>query len=114
MLSLFPEILFLAPFSAFVIRVAVALMFANVAWTRLGSADRALKTFAYIDVLISLSLLLGLYTQLAALIGLLCTAAWLLVPKWCPLPRSTVVLLLVMCLSLLVTGPGPFGFDLPL
>jgi hypothetical protein len=114
MLSLFPELLFLAPLSATVIRIAVSCVFAYSAYTRTRSSAALLRVFAVVDAVIALALLLGMYTQLAALAGLVCAAAWLIVPAWRPLPKSTVALVFVMCASLLVTGAGPLAFDLPL
>lgn len=114
MLSLFPELLFLAPLAAFLMRLSLAVVFGWSAWLRFGSNNTLLKGFATIDALLAIALLLGAYTQLAALVGLLCTVAWLLRPMWNPYPRSTTALALVMCLSILVLGAGPFAFDLPL
>ncbi|TSC87022.1 MAG: hypothetical protein G01um10148_127 [Parcubacteria group bacterium Gr01-1014_8] len=114
MLSLFPELLFLAPFSALVIRVAVAVIFAFSAWTRMQSEQTLLKVFGAIDAILAVMFLSGGYTQLAALIGAVCAIAWLSRTSIRPLPVSTVWLALIMCISLLVTGAGPFAFDLPL
>jgi len=63
-------------------------------------------------------LFIGLATQYTAILG---TAIALkhafmlkqLVPLR-PLPRSTNLLLAVICLSLLITGAGAFAFDVPL
>lgn len=114
MLSLFPELLFLAPFSALLVRVALAALFAHVAWRRLNTGMMLLKYFAALDGLIALALFFGFFTQLAALAAALCIAAWFFVSTWRPVPVSTVLLALIMAFSLILTGPGPFGFDLPL
>ena len=114
MLSLFPELLFLSPFAAFLIRLSLTAVFAYSAWTRIPHAQMLLKVFGVIDGVIAVALLVGFYTQLAALLGALCTVAWLVKSDWNPLPTSTATLALIMCLCLLILGAGPFAFDLPL
>jgi hypothetical protein len=108
------ELLFLGPLAAFLIRVALACVFAWSAKQRVSNGTGFLIAFGIIDGLIAIALFLGLYTQIAALAGFVCTIAWLLKPSWNPYPRSTTMLAAVMCASLLVLGPGPFAFDLPL
>ncbi len=114
MLSLFPQLLFLSPFAAFLIRLALAVLFSYSAYMRIPHAQTLIKVFGIIDALIALALLVGFSTQLAALFGTICTAAWLIKSDWNPYPKSTAALALVMCLSLLIMGAGPFAFDLPL
>lgn len=114
MLSLFPELLFLSPFAAFLIRLSLTAIFGYSAYVRIPHASTLLKAFGVIDGLIALALLVGFYTQLAALIGAVCTVAWLAKNEWNPYPKTTTALALVMCLCLLVLGAGPFAFDLPL
>lgn len=114
MLSFFPELLFLAPFAAFFIRIALSVVFAMSAFERVRKTQPILKVFGVIDALIAIALFLGMYTQLAALVGVLCSLVWLSRPEWNPYPRSTAALVFVMSLSLLVLGAGPFAFDLPL
>lgn len=116
MLALWPlsELLFLGPFAALFIRLALAYIFGRSAIARLRTGTPLLKAFGVIDGALALAFFFGTYTQVAALIGLVCTAAWLLKQSWNPYPRSTTALALVMCLSLLVLGAGPFAFDLPL
>ncbi|OGG72877.1 hypothetical protein A3A38_01545 [Candidatus Kaiserbacteria bacterium RIFCSPLOWO2_01_FULL_53_17] len=114
MLSLFPELLFLAPFAAFLIRIALAAVFGYSAATRIRSDRTLLKVFGAVDGVIAVMLLAGIYTQLAAIVGALCAVYWLIKSDVSPLPKSTVALALIMCLSLVVMGAGPFAFDLPL
>lgn len=114
MLSLFPELLFLSPFAAFFIRLSLAAVFALSAYRRLQGASSLIKTFGAIDAIIALMLLVGFYTQIAAIAAFVCLAYWLIKPDVRPFPTSAIVLALVMALTLLLTGPGPFAFDLPL
>ncbi|HWO07706.1 MAG TPA: hypothetical protein VNM40_03970 [Candidatus Paceibacterota bacterium] len=114
MLSFFPELLFLSPFAAFLIRLSLAVLFAHSAYRRIPQSDALIKTFGIVDAAIALSLLVGFATQIAALIGFVCTVAWLVRSDWNPYPRPTAALAAVMTFTLIITGPGPFAFDLPL
>lgn len=114
MLSLFPQLLFLSPFAAFLIRLALTAIFAYSAYARIPHGAALIRVFGVIDALIAIMFLIGFSTQLAALAGLICTIAWLVKSDWNPYPKSTAALALVMCLCLLVLGAGPFAFDLPL
>lgn len=114
MLSIFPELLSYSWFAALLVRVALSGVFAYSAWSRIPDERPLLKIFGVIDAIIAVSLLGGAYTQLIAIAAALCTAVWLLTPSIRPVPWSTAALALVMSLSLLLTGAGPFAFDLPL
>lgn len=114
MLSLFPGLLFLSPFAAFLIRLALAGVFGYSAWRRFRNTASLLKVFGAIDALLTVAFFLGIYTQLAALCGAICATAWLIRKDWNPYPRSTAALVLVMAISLIVLGAGPLAFDLPL
>ncbi|OGG58560.1 hypothetical protein A2765_02435 [Candidatus Kaiserbacteria bacterium RIFCSPHIGHO2_01_FULL_56_24] len=114
MLSLFPELLFLAPFSAFVIRISVSIVLAHAAYKHLPVSSAATRTLGVIEGLCALLLFIGAYTQAAALVGLCIFLIHIFMPSLRPLPRSTIILALILCLSLIVTGAGPFAFDLPL
>lgn len=114
MLSVFPALLFLSPFAALLIRLTLAGVFAYSAWTRSRDTRTFIKVFGTIDALFALMLLVGAYTQLAALGAMLCSIVWLIRSDWSPLPRSTTHLVIVLAVSALVLGAGPFAFDLPL
>jgi len=114
MLSLFPEILFLAPFSAFVIRIALGVLFAYTAWRHISRDDLVARILGIGEVAVAAALIAGSWTQPAALIAAAAIILWLALPKLHRWPISTLLLALVMCASLLVTGPGSFAFDLPL
>ena len=114
MLSLFPELLFLAPLAAFVIRVAAGLMIARIAYRHVFTPTTAMRILGIVEGVVAILLIAGAYTQPAALVAALIIAITLFLPTYRTLPRSTLALLLVMTLSLLVTGAGPFAFDLPL
>jgi uncharacterized membrane protein YphA (DoxX/SURF4 family) len=71
-----------------------------------------------VEMIICLSLFLGLFTQIGAgLLILLCGKLWFLSPSrpHSALPsRSLVLLLGAIGLSLFITGAGAFAFDLPI
>lgn len=114
MLATWPELLFLSPFAAFFVRLALAVLFARVAYRRARTRSRVLSAFAVVDAAIAIALFFGTMTQVAAFAATICTGAWLLRPSWRPCPRSTCALALVMAITLIITGPGPFAYDLPL
>ncbi len=132
MLSLFPQILFLTPFSATLLRIAAGITLLAVAWMHYDRRKELSKEefiiigrgawipifAALVEFLVGGALLLGAYTQAAALTGALLALKQFVwrrrYPQFFPLPRSTSALLFVICLSLLMTGAGIFAFDLPL
>lgn len=77
----------------------------------------AAQLFALIEVVVAVALLIGFWTQIAALVGMvLCLKAYALkrnLPSLAPLSRSTYLLLFAISLFLLVNGAGPFAFDIP-
>lgn len=114
MLSTLPGILFLAPFSALLIRIALSAVFAHAAWMHYGTSETSARALAVAEAAIGGLILIGAWTQIAAIAGACIIAGWLIAQKLRPLPQSTTLLALVMCASLLVTGAGALAFDLPL
>jgi len=114
MLSLFPELLFLAPLSALVIRVAAALAFGYAATAHVRTQNLSMRAIGIIEGVCAALLFFGGYTQAAAIIGIVLLLIYIFAPAYRTLPLTTNLLLVVLCLSLLVTGAGPFAFDLPL
>ena len=115
MLSIFPELLFLAPLSALVIRATVAAMFALATYAHVRGATLFIYIMAALEAIATLSLAFGYYAQAGALLAALLATAWALLGRPArPYPLTTTLLLIIMCLSLLVTGPGAFAFDFPL
>lgn len=114
MLSLFPQILFLAPFSAFLIRVALALLLGYAAWKHYSDQEVPVRVFAFLEIAAAAALLAGAWVQGVALAAFVGTAIGLALPRIRVFPMSTTLLSLVMFLSLVVTGAGVFAFDLPL
>ncbi len=118
MLSLFPELLFLAPLSAVLIRLAAACTFGYIATRRLNDPS-LIRGLGIVEGLVAVLLFIGLYTQAAAIVGCVLALLHLGFPHIRMMPKSTIILVAIMCVSLLVTGPGPFtlsigGLVLPL
>lgn len=114
MLSLLPEILFLSPFAATIIRIALAILLAHEAWHSMAHSDMQRRVLAFVKVLVAVGLFLGAWTQMAALGATLILALSLALPHLRVSPLSTTLLALIMAISLILTGAGAFAFDLPL
>jgi uncharacterized membrane protein YphA (DoxX/SURF4 family) len=133
MLNPFPELLYLSPFFApLILRVTIGLLFlysGYIQWQRRDSISKMrfpvvgggiwvswlLITF---HALFGFLLIVGLYTQVAALFGILGGIKGLILkhryPELIPIPRSAILLSLAMLVSILLTGAGAFAFDIPL
>ena len=132
MLSLFPQLLFLAPFSATLLRIAAGLVFLYLAYfhysnkhkmaeelsSLIGGAGVICVLYSLLELIVAAGLLAGAWTQLAALVGFLIAVKVLLIrsslKELRPLSPLSYALLAVICLSLIVTGAGAFAIDLPL
>ncbi len=133
MLNPFPELLYISQFFApLLIRLAVGLLFvytgymqwknrhviAHMRFPIIGRGVWIAWWFVLFHVVIGGMLVVGLYTQIAALLGIAGSVKGLIYnwryPNFVILPNSTVILAIVMLLSLLLTGAGAFAFDLPL
>ena len=114
MLSVFPSILFLAPFSALLIRIALALFFVHAGWNHLARENKGIRALSVLEFATAISVASGAWTQVGALAGIVITILWLSVPSTRVASKIATLLALVMCVSLLVTGGGVLAFDLPL
>lgn len=114
MLTLFPSLLFLAPFSALVLRVALAVSLGYSAWRHEGSREALVRLLGAVEFGIAVSLALGWGAQVGAVFAAATITVSLSAPRMRALPPSTLWLLLALSFSILVTGAGAFAFDLPL
>ena len=114
MLTLLPQILWLAPFSALVLRIALAVVLGVSAWRHLSFPRLSARLLSAVEIILAAGLLLGIWTQAVAIVVALLCLASLLVRTLRAFPRSTVLLACVIALSIIVTGAGAFAFDLPL
>lgn len=114
MLSIFPEVLFLAPFAALALRLSLAAVLLFTAWAHVSHPDTLPRVLALVEAAAAVALLVGAWTQPVALFA----AAWLFASMFFHdmrlFPKSTIALALIIALSLVVTGPGTFALDLPL
>lgn len=132
MLSLFPQLLFLAPLGITLLRIAAGLTFLSLAYWH-SQRSRELSNVRFIligkgawivyaailfEAVVGAALIAGYLTQLAALLGTLMAIKCIVwrgrYPQFFPLDRVASALLLVICLSLVVSGAGAFALDLPL
>ena len=122
MLSLFPSLLTYQQFGPFIIRIILGITLAYFGYEKTrkkgGSSGSNSVLYGFVEMIIAIFLIIGLFTQLAALLN-----AIILVIKLCFKARdgkllsdgiNYYILLLVMAISLLFTGAGSFAFDLPL
>lgn len=135
MLSLFPELLtYGAMLTPFFLRIVLGFYLFNEGWELLfrknrlplpsveePESSRKTGTHWFVGILelgIGSLLVIGLFTQLAAIIGM-CLALLLAQftktkPHLAPHERQVYHFIFVICLSLLFLGAGAFGFDLPI
>lgn len=134
MLNPFPDLLVYSLLAPFILRVVAGLIFMNLGvlafknekerWIislstlNISNPKLAVKIFGAIEIISGISLILGFYTQIAALILALLTFAEAYVEYKDPtiLKRNFVfyIMLLAITLSLLLSGAGAFAIDLPL
>lgn len=133
MLSLFPQILFLAPLVGTILRVVLALSLFYIAYVQLNRREEigqidfpvtgALGTVpvtisALIKIAIAGVLFIGYATQIFALLAFAVSLKHLIFskryPRATPLCRLDYFYLMIMCVCLFLMGAGAFAYDLPL
>jgi uncharacterized membrane protein YphA (DoxX/SURF4 family) len=122
MLSLFPSLLTYQQAGPFIIRVVLGITLAYFGYQKVmkrgTSSGSNSVIYGATEMLISIFLIIGLFTQLAALLNAVILVIKLALKakdgKFLSDGINYYILLLVMCLSLLVTGAGFWAFDLPL
>jgi uncharacterized membrane protein YphA (DoxX/SURF4 family) len=133
MLSLFPGLLFLAPLATTILRVAAGLAFIYIAYRMIVTREKICSVHviivghvrewmvwvsAFVTLVIGILLCVGLWTQGAAVVGMLISLKHGLGVRGyssiLPLSGTAYFLLFVICLSLLFSGAGAFSIDLPL
>jgi len=131
MLTLFPSLLFYKFFAPTILRVAASGVIIALAYEHflkrtdieklltplVGKlASPATWLWVLIEAAVAVALLVGFYTQAAAIVGIILAIKSLIMRPRALVPFGHVAdwLLLVICLSLLLTGAGAFAFDLPL
>ncbi len=132
MVNIFP-IQFLALFAYFLLRLFIAGVLLYLGIQHLRYRDQlqrvlrfpffpfgrtAVSLFAFSELTIALFILVGAYTQLAALALMAMSIKMIFVQKYTTAPtipsRIFYVLLLGTGITLFITGAGAFAFDLPI
>lgn len=134
MLNPFPDLLTYGLLAPFILRVVVGLIFVNLGvlvfknekerWLdslsvlKIPNPKIVLKILGAVEIAGGIMLILGFYTQVAALVLALLTFAETYTEYKDPLilKRNFVfyIMLLAITLSLLLSGAGAFAIDLPL
>ncbi len=114
MLALLPQILFLGALSATLLRTTLSAMIAYSAWRHLSHTSHTIKALGLIEIALGAALFTGAWTQAIAIITSFLLIIVLVRTPLQVWPRSTLALMLIISLTLIVTGPGAYAFDLPL
>ena len=121
MLSLFPSFLAYEAFGPFIIRIILGITLAYFGYRKTiekgNSSGSNSKLYGIVEIVIAVFLIIGLFTQLAALIN----AIILIIKighkisekKFLSDGINYYLLLFAMALSIIFTGAGAFAFDLP-
>ena len=119
MISMFPSLLAWDQLSPLLIRLTLGITLAFFGYRKIMSRGQSSGSnstiYGGLEILVSIFLIIGLFTQLAALIN----AIILVIKLGFKAANKQLltdginyyILLFVMCLSLLVTGAGLFAFD---
>lgn len=132
MLNIFP-IQFLAPIAYALLRICVGFIFIRLGQSHLRNRATLAQVFTlpifpyglffvwYIsiaEIIMGLLFIFGLFTQIAALFGIAYSLKLFILRKQFAhplIPRGYfLMLLLVVSISLFITGAGIFAFDLPI
>jgi len=134
MLNLFPELLIYSSVGPFILRLLLGLIFIDLGFLKFRSekeawlasletlglrpADLFLPLYALLQLIGGVLLLIGLWTQIAALAFVIFSGIELYI-EWRAreiLKRDMVFYLLIftISLSLLLTGAGAYAIDIPL
>lgn len=114
MLSTFPFLLSFALVSPFLLRITVAIIGLKYGIKRY---NKTFKWFSILYIISSLFIFIGLYTQIFALLGILLTKVNYYLDKKDSAHKpdmSIHIVIIIILLSLMFTGPGFLAFDLPL
>ena len=120
MLSIFPSLLSYNQLSPFLIRIALGTILVYWAYKAVRNADLKMnmKALAIIEGVSGALLIIGLFSQVVALIIIIDLVIRLgkkiIKKEFLTDGLNYYLVLLIMAISIIVTGAGWYGFDLPL
>jgi hypothetical protein len=118
MLSIFPSLLMLEGLAPFFLRLTLGIILILWAKSRFKQESMRDKQIGGIEFIIAVFLIVGYATQLAALAALLLLGIRLVYKikekAFFTNGVNYYFILFIIALSLLLTGPGFFAFDLPI
>ena len=133
MLNTFPQLLTYGFFAPTVLRILIAVSFFYIAYAQTSRrkeiAELKIKIIGHVDqtmVLISsllitltgIALFVGWHTQIAAIVGILIALKHAIYakkyPRLIPLCRLEYIYIIVILLTLLISGAGALAMDVPL
>lgn len=122
MMSTFPSLLAYSQYGHFIIRIILGITLAYFGYRKIrgngtSSGSNSLL-YGYVEIFISIFLIIGLFTQIAAIINALILAIKIghKIKDKAFLTDGVnyYLLLLAMAISVIFTGSGALAFDLPL
>lgn len=125
MLNPFPELLYLRLLAPTILRWASGLTFAYIVYAQFTRRHELVRQFGVwfwllllAESLPAVGLIFGYHTQYAALLGIAVSLVHMYYakryPHLIPLCRLDYFYLMVICVSLLLTGAGAFAYDISL
>lgn len=122
MLSLFPSLLSYDQLSPLILRVVLGITLAYFGYQKIigkgGSSGSNTKIYGGVEIIIAIFLIIGLFTQLAALLNAIILVIKLGFKvrdrKFLTDGINYYLLLLAIAISVMFTGAGWLAFDLPL
>ena len=126
MLNTFPQLLTYGFFAPTILRLTVAIVLFYLAYQQWRRRVEIAHVRAFVfptlsiafNLLIGIGLFLGYHTQIASLLAIAGFVIGLWLNRRHPhiviLPNSTVIILMVVSISLLLTGAGALAMDVPL
>jgi uncharacterized membrane protein YphA (DoxX/SURF4 family) len=120
MLSLFPSLISWSQLSPFFIRLVLGIVLLHWAYKAIRARNISSfeKIFGYLEGLAGILLVIGLWVQAAALFAciklIICLGGKIRRKQFLTDGVNYYLILLVLAISLLLTGAGFFAFDMPL
>ncbi len=114
--TLFPNLLTYSFFAPFILRLAIGGIFLCAAWkTWKENAPGGGRVASAVSAILGAALIIGIFTQLAALLGI-AKVIGLAFQKKIPSvfhSKTFAILAIAILISLILTGAGAHAFDLP-